>query len=368
MRILYNLRDQSPRAGKSLGILKVSLGLLEGLTSCLEKDDTITVLINRDLREWLPQMPSTVQFEGTETRHPRGWRRFLWDQIGLPRRARRSPTADWLVLPKGFVPFAWRRQRRPRLLAYVHDTLLDDFYKGRRDSPGGRAERIYFTQALRQTLRKASLLATNSHFTADCLRQRDPVGKVVVGGIGFPKDAGNKSPQMASCGERSQQDAKRRGILLPVSPFPHKLSRQAVEWTQRWAAETGFTEKITALGHLSADGALPPESRWLQVSGLSERELSNLLRSHRILVQFSAFEGYGMLPREALLHGARTVASDIPPFRETLPSDFLFLNDDFRDFAKKISRALEVPPLKIQCESWEQVAASIFERMSGDKS
>lgn len=333
MRIVYNLRDQDWQTTKSLGVLHVSTRIAAALAR-LPGIDRLDILANRSLAPHLaaltPLPHCRVHFLNEPA--PRRFARLLWDHVGLVRTANRL-APDWLLLPKGFAPLAaWPRCR---VSAYVHDDVFG-WYARRGERPFPRGEAALFTRMLRRSLARADVVVANSAFTARQFEsartaQRPPLR------IGAPLA---ETPAPAPSDLR---DAGSAALLLPTSSWPHKLTRQAVEWLQRWTSETGFAGRIHGFGTLSADTAWP--TAWTHHGRASDAAIAQLATAASVLIYFSAYEGYGLPPVEAAAAGRRAIASDLPPLRETLNPAALFDNADYDAFRRTLDRALASPPL-----------------------
>lgn len=335
MRIVYNLRDQDWQTTKSLGILHVSTRVLLGLAE-LPGFDRIDVLANRSLEAALGGLPETpgirVHFGAAPA--PRGWGRLLWDHWSVVRSCDRL-RPDWLLLPKGFSPLL--RWPRCRVSAFVHDDLFGHYRRqGLRPFPAGQA--MLFHRMLRQTAARADAIVTNSAFTATEFQRgfqprRPPVR------IGAPVAAAAGPPPLGAA----------PSLLLPTSAWPHKLTRQAIDWVQRWTEATGFAGQVLGFGSLPRDVRWPAGDRWRHHGRLADSELAAWATTAATLIYFSEYEGYGLPPVEAAAAGRRTVASDLPPLRETLPPSVLFSNRDYASFERTLTRVVGSPPAPPRC-------------------
>jgi hypothetical protein len=332
MRIVYNLRDQNWETTKSLGVLHVSLRILEGLAG-LPGIGRIDVLANRSLAALLPASPDAARVcrhHFVETAAPTGWARLLWDQWALVRRTN-ALAPDWLLLPKGFAPLV--RWPRARVSAYVHDNVFD-YYRRAGGSPFPAGEAAYFSRGLARTAARADLIVTNSDFTAGeiaagCRPRRRPV-RIGAPVTTAPAPAGGVDGGGA--------------LLLLTSAWPHKLTAQAIAWLQRWEDDTASRRPVRAVGSLPAGMAWPARAGWSHFPRADEAAYGRLLAESNVLIYFSAYEGYGLPPVEAASAGVRAIASDLPPLRETMPAACLFANAGYSSFRDTLNRALASPP------------------------
>jgi hypothetical protein len=337
MRIVYNLRDQNWETTKSLGVLNVSLRVLEGLAG-VPGIDRIDVLANRSLAARLPASPEAARvchFHGLDRPAPRQWSRLSWDHWTLVTETNRL-RPDWLLLPKGFAPLV--RWPDCRVSAYVHDNIFA-YYRSVGQNPFPPGEAALFSRALARTAARADVIVTNSQFTADefhrtCQPRTQPVK------IGAPVHV---APSVAS---RGSGDA----LLLLLSSWPHKLATQALTWLQRWVDETKSNRPVHGVGSLPAGVAWPVRPNWHHHVRPDETHLAQLRTKSSALIYFSAYEGYGLPPIEALAEGLPAVASDLPPLREILPPACRFANDSYASFRSTLDAALSSPtprPLRL---------------------
>lgn len=332
MRIVYNLRDQDRLGTKSLGILHVSTRVLAALAAD-PRIEEVHVLANRSLAADLAPLakPSHCFVHFSDTPAPRRWARLAWDHWHVAHSCDRLQP-DWLLLPKGFAPLV--RWPRCRVSAYVHDNVFG-YYSRTRERPFPRGEAWLFKRMLQRTAGRANLVVTNSSFTADEFRRAYSPSFPVVR-IGAPVSA---KSNRTSATQRSPAT-----LFLPTSPWPHKLTAQAIAWTARWAAENSFAGTIEGYGSLPAGVAWPADMQWIHHGRIEPVKLAELEACAGMLIYFSAYEGYGLPPVEALAAGRRAIASDIPALRETLPAACLFPNDNYAAFARALSTALTAPP------------------------
>jgi glycosyltransferase involved in cell wall biosynthesis len=331
LALTYALADQHFERTKSVGILNLSRGLLRGLM-LHPATNRLTVLANPSFPLPSPPPPTV---EVRQHRLPLRGRlgRLLWDQWGVYTAAK-AAGQPWLLLPKGFASFL--RICPVQLAAYVHDTI-PLFYRERYPQAYPRGEAWYFTRCLHATLRQAKIIFTNTEFTRQCLLQTAqsaglPVPPVVVAGIGF-----DEPPARFASPENR--------ILCLASPWPHKLTAQAVDFLERWRQQEDFRGTIELVGRTPRHLALPSSPAWHVHDRLPEPVFRDLLSRSRILVYFSEIEGFGMPPVEAVLAGVVPVYSDIPAHKEVMDhTGCPFANGDYPAFVRAMETAFAVTP------------------------
>jgi len=349
MKICLNLRDQNFKNTKSIGIFNVAMGLAKSLALC-DSVSELVILSNSSLTEALLEISlcSNVEILGDEILPLSRGQRLRWDQHGLVK-ACNATQADWLILPKGFPPLlSWPKAK---VCCYIHDNIFK-FYAEMGWSDFSKLERFYFSKSYRRALLKADLVVTNSEFTCDEVKNSGRKSKVETIGIGFD-DLPTKSRSSERC-----------GILIFTSQQPHKLTNQAIMWLRRWKKETGTRIPVFGVGGMPRNGTWPDEEDWIKMPRISDKELDELRTQIEIVVYFSAYEGFGMPPCEALICGALTLASDIPAHRENLPGVSLFSNDSYDSFVEAIEFLLtEKPEHKFDPKTWQEIANSLLVEM-----
>lgn len=348
MKVCINLRDQDFIHTKSIGIYNVAMGLARALAAN-ERVTQLVLLTNTSTDKDLAELQSNekVLTIGSKQDAPRGWRRLVWDQWGIVQAVNRLDV-DWLILPKGFPPFL--RWPRAKVCSYVHDNIFR-FYR-EMGWPGIPVfESRYFSCCYRRAIHKAELIVTNSQSTLDEVQAAGrtmPASKV---GIGFEQT-------------RTRHGGDREGIIIFTSPHPHKLTRQSILWLRRWKEDHHNQAVIYGVGGMPDDVEWPDGEDWVKVPRISQQEMQELWGKVRVLVYFSAYESFGMPPCEAVRSGVIPIASDIPPHRETLASEYLFPNDDYDTFTTRLNDALAGMPLPAcKLDSWSEVGTRLVSAM-----
>ncbi|MDD5109208.1 MAG: glycosyltransferase [Candidatus Omnitrophica bacterium] len=349
LTLTYSLADQNFRQAKSLGVFNVSRQLLENLAlrSCFTRLDVLT---NSTLDDTL-QLSGQASAQHYNKAIGNKIGRIIWDQWGA-YGAVRNNGSQWLFLPKGFSSLL--KPRGFKLAVYIHDAM-HDFY--RNNYPGAMSwfEIIYFIKCIKATLKNSDLIFTNSDFSKGELKRlaydfRLELPPVIVAGIGFTRS-------------KDAFSTERNSLLLLTSAWPHKLTKQAVGFIERWQKESGFSGNIELVGSIPAGLHLPHFESWRHHQRLSESAYRHFLAKAKILLFFSKYEGFGMPPVEAMIAGACPVFSDLPATREIMSGGgFSFSNDSYESFAQAMDDALNASTTQIQL--W---AEQLLERHNWNK-
>ena len=340
LTLTYSLADQNFNRTKSVGIFNVATGLLENLAVC-SRVSTLSLFSNSTLNGKLI-LPGEVDIEYHDEAIANNLKRVLWDQWGVYAAAKRRAN-QWLFLPKGFASFV----KRPsfKLAVYIYDAV-HNFYQVNYPKVMPWLENKYFTQSLKKTLEYADVIFTDSNFARDELQNLARSFKlkppsIITAGIGFN----------AAKDKRAQ---KRDTLLFLTSVWPHKLTRRGVDFLSRWQKESGFSGRVELVGSLPVGLSLPQFANWRYHSRLSETAYRQFLAESKLLLFFSAYEGFGMPPVEAMIAGACPVFSDLPVTREVMGGrGFSFLNGSYASFADAMNQAMGVSEAQINLWSIE---------------
>ncbi|MGC8743670.1 MAG: glycosyltransferase [Verrucomicrobiia bacterium] len=347
MRITFSLAEQCFDATRSIGLLNLSIGMLESL--CRRPEVERLTLFSNDSFKNL-DLPEYVKVEIHNEANGRGLRRIIWDQYGVYRAALRAGN-DWLFIPKGFVSFL--RKCPLKLAAYVPD-VIHSFYEQVYPGEFNWLECKYLQAMLRATLRQAKVIFTCSEFTSSEL-------------AALSKKWGINPPPLVAIGTGFEPREKYQGekpnrLLVLVSPWKHKRTDLAIDYLKRWIDHSGFNGEIDLVGGLPK-GMKLPEGKWILHRRVPENEYRKMMTRSRAVIIFSEYEGFGMPPVEAILSGACSVYSDIPASREVMAGmGAPFDNSSYESFAKAMDFAL-----KISANQLDLWAKALLERHNWKK-
>ncbi len=331
LSLTFSIADQDFDRTKSIGILNVSLRLLEHLAKN-PGVDRIAVLANSGLERLVPQDGKVVLHRHDGPNATR-LRRIFWDQIQVYRVAKQLGN-PWLFLPKGFASFL--RKPPVRLITYVHD-VIPQYYEEKYPEAVSPLERWYFRASLDSTLRHSTIVFTNSEFTkSEIARLAEvrgiPAPPIVAAGIGFCWTAGFEA-------------TRREDILVLSSRLPHKRTDLAMDYLSRWQQETGYSGAVHWIGPLPRNIQPSAFPNWRFHLRVPEVEYRSLMAGARVLVYFTEYEGFGMPPVEALAAGLCPVFSRVPATNEVMRgAGRSFENHSYSGFAQAMTEALTTPP------------------------
>ncbi len=338
LNLTYSIADQNLAATKSVGILNLSIHLLEAIAASKRLDHCV-VLTNSTIRCDVSDKKCRLLFFNQVIKNRLA--RILWDQSGVYRAAGTTGN-NWLFLPKGFASFV----RKPPccLAAYVHDTM-HQHYAMRYPGKTSAFEAWYFRNALKGTIRNADVIITNSEFTRDELRRVAKswglsLPRTITAGIGFLPVARIVA-------------AKKDQVVFLASKWPHKLTSLAIEYASRWQTKTEYGGEVLWIGPMNASCAFPSYGNWRHHPRLPENQFRQILEESRALAFFSDYEGFGMPPVEAIISLTCPVFSDIAATREVMGgAGFAFKNDEYSSFTAAMGKALSCDPPSI--DAWKR--------------
>jgi glycosyltransferase involved in cell wall biosynthesis len=337
LSLAYSIADQNFDRTKSIGILNLSLQLVEALAPRTDFEK-LEVFSNSSLRNWhgrLAGRPVHCYDRACDTRLGR----IIWDQRQAYVEADRH-RVTWLFLPKGFASF-WRRPRM-KLATYVHD-VIGEHYNQRYPNAVSRAEAWYFRQSLLAVVKDSTVIFTNSDFSrrellafSDKYAIRPP--EIVVAGMGF--------------GAAPIPSRDRRAIVVLASKWPHKRTDLAMDYMTAWQRATDFAGEVHWVGRFPPGLQRTSHPRWTYHGRLDEAAYESLIAGSVALVYFSEYEGFGMPPVEAVLSGVCPVYSALPATHEVMGgAGAPFENASCDSFIAAMNKALHMQP-------WELAASA----------
>ena len=232
---------------------------------------------------------------------------------------------DVFFTPNFLIPFSVKIP----VISVMHDLIFLDM----KETTRGAADRAAKKFLLKRCMKKSGAVACVSRFTMErceryykkyarkCFLNYNGVGKNVL-----EADVSGES--------------KQKGALVFVGNVkPHKGLKTLVEAYSRLPA--GYTLKIVGeKDHfLTGENTSALLKEGVTFTGrLSDEDVVKEIARAELLIQPSAYEGFGLPPLEALCLGTKPVVSDIPVFREVYDGlDVTFFKaGDAADLKEKI--------------------------------
>lgn len=264
----------------------------------------------------------------------RGDRFRLWEQLGLPLRARRMPLT-LLHCTEGALPL-W--QPLPTIVT-LHDTLA---FEERPDTAG---QRLYWDHVIPAALNRAAHVITISECSRRDILARWPALEPRLTVIHHGIEAAYFEPPTAPVPAKLQQAlAGARYAVYLGGP----MKRKRFDWAvQVLAAQPDATLKLVACGfgadaREAARRALPPElqGRVLFAEFLSDAELLALYRGAVAVLYPTLYEGFGFPAVEAQAAGTPVIFSPLGSLTELVgPLTTLVPADDLAAWAAALHEA-----------------------------
>ena len=237
--------------------------------------------------------PSWMSTRVVRGRFGTGWRRLLADQVISPW-LERWEKIDAVHYPKGWMPFM--RLCHTKRIATLHDSIVQ-YYRLQYPGHFPRLKLWYFDRLTHHSLRQADRIMTPSHASAAAL-----------GELGErPAEAMNVIPTgLMRCTDASPS-APRAGILVLGSSLPHKATAETLRLLDGYCRQRGNDIPVTVTGIDGWDAiGRKPTTCDLNVDfagRVPDKQLSQLMRTHRALVLLSEIEGFGLPALEAYACG-----------------------------------------------------------------
>lgn len=227
-----------------------------------------------------------------------------------------------------------------RSLSVIHDAIIY-----RRPAQFSASYRRLH-QTLGRVLSRTSKLATVSHFSQNELSETlgiDP-GRIAV----IPNGSDHIRSIAPDDAVVSRLGLTPNGYFLFVgSPAPHKnLSSALRAFAQLADPNMKFVVVGAAKAKVFGGGDLKAGDNVLFTGRLTDAEIAGLYRQARAFVFPSLYEGFGIPPLEAMVHGCPVIASAIPSCREVCADAALFFPPDDADaLTDALRRLVDEPAL-----------------------
>lgn len=282
-----------------------------------------------------------------------------WEQSWLPTAARRGALVN--LCNSGPV-------LHPRSLTVIHDAII--YRKPELFSANYR--RLH--QTLGRLLSRRSRLATVSEFSR---RELSDVLNIDTDRLTvIPNGADHIRRVISDDAITARLGLERGGYFLFVgSPAPHKNLKTALKAFEQLADPVmKFVVVGAAKAKVFGDGDLAGGENVLFTGRLTDGEIAGLYRQAKAFVFPSLYEGFGIPPLEAMVHGCPVLASDIAPCSEVCADAALFFSPaDPNALTAAMQRILAEPqtaaalsqagPKRADYYSWRQSAQMLLDRL-----
>lgn len=226
----------------------------------------------------------------------------------------------------------------PRSLTVIHDAVV---YR-MPEHFSANYRRLH--QTLGRVLAKRSRLATVSHFSQGELSQVLGIDPEHIAVIPNGTDhIARVVPDETVIARKGLQAG--RYFLFVGSPAPHKNLATALGAFAR-LGDPGMTFVVVgaAKSKVFGDGGLDVPDNVIFTGRLSDEEIAGLYRHAAAFVFPSFYEGFGIPPLEAMVHGCPVLASDIGSCREVCADAALFFAPNDAEALTALMRRIVAEP------------------------
>ena len=303
----------------------------------------------------LGSVPDLVVFvpaeaDQPELPHPEGWRYvpvpmsplLRWEQLGLPRAARRQGLDLVLSTSERAALFGVRQS----VFIFEHPRHRQERQRESGVSLRQRVANTVTTRLFSLSIRAAAVVTAASRSTAaDMAKVRAPgVIHLGVGREFTPDPAGADSA-------RRRVDAPDGYFLHLASDDPRENNETALEALALLAAAGqrpvlvvagGARQRLPVLQQLAAGLGVADQVRWLGFQ--TDADLIDLYRGALAYIDPSLYEGLPLQPLESMACGTPTITSDVTSFPELVGDAGILVGArDIEGFAEAMRQTLEDP-------------------------
>lgn len=334
MKIIYDIYELALENGKSIGIYKYALAVLNQLATKKELE-IVVICSGRNVND-ISIIPNIRSIVVTDS-YPKFYDRYKW-RLFKAIRLSKAEKADIYFSPKGYAPFIFKRRKKPFIVLTVHD-MIPFNYMEINPKFFGIFENQIVTRMLKHSVRVANKTITVSNFSKMMIQKY--VGtrkniKVIYNGVSV-------DPVL------NPVEKEKPYIFAITSKLPHKNKIQIIKGytAYRQLAENPLPIKICGISR--EDVAIPAiYSAYIEcLNYVQPEELVKLYSNASLFLFLPKIEGFGFPPLEALHYGLPVVVSDIPVLREILKESACFVNpmNSFK-IAEGIDKVLTNPGYK----------------------
>lgn len=233
-----------------------------------------------------------------------------------------------------------------------------------------------FHQTLGRVLAKRAQLGTVSNFSASELNKLLGIKTedilVVYNGHEHIKEQKPDLSILAKLGVEG-----RPFFFFVGSPTPNKnLARAVKAFTRLKREDISFVIVGAAKANIFKDDTEKQPENIIRPGRLTDAEIVALYQNATALLFPSLYEGFGIPPLEAMVHGCPVLASTIPPVKEVCADAALYFDpNDIDDMAAKMRQTLDDTDLRDQLVnkgttrynnfSWHKSVEALIKRVGG---
>ncbi|MBS1530244.1 MAG: glycosyltransferase family 4 protein [Bacteroidetes bacterium] len=313
MRVFYDLYEVAFDRGKSIGIYKYGLALLDAL-ALNNPGVNFTVACSAEYGSDVPDHRN-IRVRLVSGNYPSMAQRFYWRYYNAIKTAKKE-NADIYFSPKGFSPGFGKRKTRPLIVVTVHD-MIPFYYREKRPHYFGFFHNLVITKMMLRSIHIANSIITVSNFSKEKITAYSGNHKeinVIYNGV-------------TVAGNQTVNDKRGQYIFAITSNFPHKNKVNLIKGYLAYARTASDPLPLKVCGIDSTDIDVPMDNADISfIKYAKADELKDLFIHASAFLFVSEIEGLGFPPLEALLYNITSVVSDIPVLREVLSESAVFVD------------------------------------------
>lgn len=320
MRVFFDFYEIALDRGKSIGIYKYALAILNILGHDSDRLDIIVACNGDNVRD-IKDIPN-IRTEVVSKKYPNFIQRLLWRAYRALFLCKKNKI-DIYYSPKGFTPVFKKRKTKPYIILTIHD-MIPFYYLENYPKYFRWYERIFITKTLKSSSINANKIITISEYSkkmilkyAESCIESDI--NVIYNGITYPPAVEIKSePSVVPY------------IFTITSNLPHKNKENILNGYIEYVKKERDPLRLKICGITEDDIDIPIFMRqYIDCLGfVNDDSFSALYSGATFFLFLPHIEGFGFPPFEALYLNKVSLVSDIPVLREVLKDAAFYINQN----------------------------------------
>lgn len=318
MKILFDFYEIALGRGKSIGIYKYALAVLETIGTNYP-NHKIIVACNGDNVDQLKNIPN-IELKVISKKYPNFAERLIWRLYKVISISKKK-NIDIYYSPKGFAPGIRRRKTSPFVILTIHD-MIPFYYLENYPKYFAWYDKIFITASLKQSAIIANKVITISQYSKDMILKYSNTSKdiyidVIYNGITYT-DTNNQS----------SDTLQTPYIFTITSNLPHKNKTNIIDGYVKYVEMEKNPLRLKICGITKKDISIPAHiDKYIDCLGfVDDKTLSSLYFGAKFMLFLPHIEGFGFPPLEAMHFNKISLVADIPVLREILKDNAYYVD------------------------------------------